>query len=262
MTIKWANPKQKLRQNFIKKHFDASASKILEIGAFASPTFTKSDHDVSYFDRLTREELIKSVGNNTAKAEAIVPQDYVSKEYLFAKEIKERFDLIVACHVIEHCPDVITWLNEVAQILSKGAYLYLAIPHKDYTSDILREPTTLREIMGNFRNKLVRPSIEQLADQYYYSRPIQLGSEVWNNQYSNKLSQQKYSTIFAATEQAKLDLANKRHVDCHCNVFTTNSFVGILTQITQRSNVPFTLETSEDVRSPYNEFHVLLRKYS
>ncbi len=53
-------------------------------------------------------------------------------------------DLLVASHVIEHVPDLITWLREIASVLKPTGQARLAIPDRRYTFDLLRVETQLR----------------------------------------------------------------------------------------------------------------------
>jgi len=52
--------------------------------------------------------------------------------------IKEKFDYIIAFDAIEHIPNMIDWLNDVHKILKDAGHIFLAIPGKRYTFDILR----------------------------------------------------------------------------------------------------------------------------
>ena len=57
------------------------------------------------------------------------------------------FDYVIASHVIEHAPDMIGWLRQVAGVLRTGGILSLAVPDKRFTFDEGRELTTLDQLL-------------------------------------------------------------------------------------------------------------------
>ncbi len=59
-------------------------------------------------------------------------------------------DYIVASHVIEHVPDMITWLREIGAILKQSGTVRLAIPDKRYTFDIRRRTSSITDIVDAF----------------------------------------------------------------------------------------------------------------
>jgi len=52
--------------------------------------------------------------------------------------IKKKFDYGITFHAIERIPNMIDWLNDVHKILKDAGHIFLAIPGKRYTFDILR----------------------------------------------------------------------------------------------------------------------------
>ena len=62
-------------------------------------------------------------------------------------EIPDRFDYIVASHVIEHTICLVCFLEDCAGLLRPGGALTLAIPDKRYSFDRFRERTAIGRVI-------------------------------------------------------------------------------------------------------------------
>ncbi|MCL2933756.1 MAG: class I SAM-dependent methyltransferase [Trichodesmium sp. MAG_R03] len=253
------NPKDLERRKFIEKLIDIQKAKIMEIGAFASPTYTQSEASIAYADCLSTEELLSSCDD--FKKQKVVEVNYVLKEKRFAKSINQAFDLIIANHVIEHIPDTISFLQEISEILSKNGFLFLAVPHKEYTFDKLRTTTSLTEIIRNYDENLNERNLYQLLDCIYFRRPINSGGDVWNGNFKHLLEKKPFKTVKDALEFAKTMINENKYTGIHCNVFTYQSFLDICNELLISNLIDLKLVSSQDVLKPYNEFFVILKKY-
>lgn len=104
----------------------------LEIGPFFTPSLVGSN--VSYFDVLDRTALCERAARIGGKA-ADVPQiDFVSPIGDLAI-VDRKFDVVLSSHVIEHQPDLIKHLQDVANILYPGGEYWLVVPDKRYSFD-------------------------------------------------------------------------------------------------------------------------------
>lgn len=247
------------RRKIIEKAVDISQIEILEIGAFDNPTFSKDEFKVSYCDYFSNKELIKN--HSVVKPQRLknaVDVDYVVKDSFFIKHIEKKFDLIVANHVIEHIPNMIEWLHNISLILKKNGFLFLTLPHKEYTFDKLRCITNLRELVRNYHENIKAPTIHHVFDQLYYHRPIK-AENVWNNNYNHLLLKQRFGSAEDALNEAKKRLNNNIYVDVHCNVFTYESFLDIVNEMEKTRFTTLSLYLSQNIIEPYNEFYVLLK---
>jgi len=103
------------------------------------PTFTKDKENIFYSDWFSKEELyLRFKEKNRPIAEGLCHVDYVIKNKNFSEKINDKFDLVIANHIIEHVPDTIAWLKNISAVLNKNGFLFLAIPHKEYTFDKVR----------------------------------------------------------------------------------------------------------------------------
>ncbi len=119
---------------------DANA---LEIGPFCKPLL--HGPKVKYFDVMNRpalEQRARSIGMPDAAAPEI---DFVSAVGNLAV-VDETFDYVLSSHCIEHQPDLITHLQQVARILRPCGRYFLLIPDKRYCFDALIAESTIADV--------------------------------------------------------------------------------------------------------------------
>jgi len=121
----------------------------LEIGPSHRPIAPKiKGFNVKILDHLTAEGLKDKYRNHGVDIDAIEKVDYVwSGEPLSELIGDQKFDWIIASHVVEHTPDFIGFLNECEKILADDGVLSLAVPDKRYCFDFFRETTSLASII-------------------------------------------------------------------------------------------------------------------
>jgi predicted SAM-dependent methyltransferase len=256
----WINSKAKKRQEFINQYLDTSSVKMLEIGAFASPTFEQPDYDISFMDWSSTEELIQTLHDNPEKAAKVVEVDYAVQDKNFADYISDKFDLVIANHVVEHIPDLITWLQNMSKVLNEEGLVFLAVPHKEYTFDKIRCLTSLAQVIRNYHEDLNSPSVYQVFDHIYFRRPISVGSQVWNDDFHHLLEKKEFNSAGEALQVAQSLITKKGYVDAHCNVFSSESFIEICKELKLSGYIDLEIMGFEDVQKPYNEFLIILRK--
>ena len=258
MTFTRADKKLKRRQ-LIQQAIDFRQATILEIGAFDNPTFMRHEANVYYCDYFCKKELVKQYGKSRPeRVNNAVNVDYVTKDINFQRHIEQKFDLIVANHVLEHTPNMIGWLQNLSLILKENGLLFLSVPHKEYTFDKLRSSTSAWELIRNFEQNLQAPSIYQVADQLYYHRPIK-AKDVWQKKYQSLTNKKRFNNIKQAFERAKNKINKDKYVDTHCNVFTYKSFIQVFEELNKGNYISLSIVSSSNVEKLDNEFHVLLR---
>jgi hypothetical protein len=134
----------------------------LEIGPSYNGVLKKSDGcDVKILDHLPTDALkVKYIaqGIDDGQIESV---DYVWDGRPYAETVApgERFAWIVASHVIEHAPCLITFLRDCESILAPDGTLSLAVPDKRFTFDCLRERTSIAQVIDTFHAGVEKPSI-------------------------------------------------------------------------------------------------------
>jgi SAM-dependent methyltransferase len=252
---------RQIRRDIIEKHVDTCRASIVEFGAFDYPTYSKIDKNITYVDFFSRAEL--AILHKAAKPERVknaIDVDFVIKEPDFASLLKKRFDLIIANHVLEHVPDGIRWLQNAEKILKPDiGRLFLSLPHKNYTFDLLRSPSRLTDIILAHEERLEAPSLQQVFESLYFYRPIK-ANHVWEDDGSlpDLLQQARYPHARAAWESAKAMVAQGGWLDVHCYVFTLESALTLFRELKKANYTQFEVLDSAEVLSSMNEFHLLL----
>jgi SAM-dependent methyltransferase len=146
---------------------DISNSKGLEIGALNAPLLKRTEANIRFVDHADQETLkTKYAGDSNVNPDDIVPVDAIWGGGRTLAECfpHETFDYVIASHVIEHVPDFIGCLSEVADILTPEGRLILAIPDRRYTFDFLRQETRLSDVIDHHLRPVKRPTPGQIFD--------------------------------------------------------------------------------------------------
>src|SRR4030095_5200067 len=155
------------RRDKLLKHLRPSTQRGIEIGALDKPIITPEMGDIKYVDYAPSEELRRSHGNTpTVDVSRIVSVDYVWGDSSLREAIgsDEHVDYVVASHVLEHVPDLVTWFHELAEILEPGGIVSLIVPDKRFIFDRLRRTSSLSEVIEAWLTRLRKPSVRQVFD--------------------------------------------------------------------------------------------------
>jgi SAM-dependent methyltransferase len=244
------------RRKKIEQYVNISNVNILEIGALDTPTYTNAECYIKYLDYAPRTVLAqKGSGNPRYQAGGLVDVDYVCLSPEYSEFISEKFDLVIANHVIEHIPDTIRWFNEIHRILSPNGKVFLSVPDKRYTFDIIRRNTTFIDLLRNYDNAVKKPDFYHILDHFYYHKSISV-KDVWNNQHLEKVQQNRFdpeSAVAVAQKHAKEDYA-----DVHCHVYTSDSFMELMNILIRLKRVDFQMTEITNTEKMQNEFYVVL----
>ena len=150
----------------------------LEIGPLADPVVRKAEGRVVYVDHTDTESLRTTYRDNAmVNAGEIVDVDAVWGERTLAAALAPllgggaRVDYVVASHVAEHVPDLVTWLGEVAEVLRPGGTLRLALPDRRFSFDALRGPTRLIDTLAAWAVRARKPQVRDVMDFRLYYAP-------------------------------------------------------------------------------------------
>ncbi len=141
----------------------------LEIGAFMRPTLSPADAEMKYVDYYSQEELQSQIDPKGPGGNDVVHVDYVVRSGNYSDVITQKFDIIIANHVMEHCCNPISWLNDLASMLKEDGLIFLALPDKKYSFDRFRPDTDLARILFSFfQNEKVAGGDRALEAMLYY----------------------------------------------------------------------------------------------
>lgn len=208
---------------------DLVAGRGLEIGPLDRAIAEKPDFDVRYVDVFDTDgirahyrddphvdvrripdvdfPLQTAAGSMQTLAEAAAPAS--------------PYRWVLASHVIEHVPDLIGWLADVAAVLDDGGRLILAIPDRRFTFDSLRPPTTVGQMIQAHLTGDRTPALRAVFD--HFRSAVHVGSpERWAGRPVGETD-----VIHGLAEaMAKTEVARTgEYVDCHVWLFTPEEFV-------------------------------------
>jgi hypothetical protein len=181
----------------------------LEIGACDLPTVRPERGHCRYADFRSADEMIAMWNIPAAD---VCPVEYViSRDAPVSQQINARFDYVIACHVIEHVPDVISYINDLRLLLKPGAgnVIFMTLPDKRATPDATRPSTSLEHLIMDYYDQCRYPSLEHILEFHRHW--------VGNEQGSGPLSIAEaypYATSYFETGVA----------DAHCHVWTGEEF--------------------------------------
>lgn len=236
----------------------------VELGPLNRPLIRREDGDVLYADHRSTEDLrAKYAGHELvvgAAAEPIVDVDLVLDRQSLAEALGARapVDYIVASHVIEHIPDPIGWLNELAGVLREEGVVFLVVPDKRFTFDFRRTPTTTGDLIGHHIAGAKLASPTQIFE--YVARAAQVDPfAVWAGR------QRDPKPIFEG--QLARALSDARYVadhaiyyDAHCTTYTPASFLAVYREVIDLGLIPFEIARIDPTEPNSIEFMVTLRK--
>lgn len=246
--------------SIVNSHVQLSPSaRILEIGPLDSPTFKRPTYNVSYVDYATREELAKKGSVNPRyRYEGLVDVDYVVRGGRYGDFIDDRFDLVVANHVFEHIADPIAWLHDLGTLLRADGYVFLSIPDRRYTFDILRREASIVDLLRAHVTKQIKPDFFNLLDHFWHTRPVK-AHDVWGGAHHELLKQRR----FTGEQVISTSLRHSKdpYADVHCYAYSELSFRTLLGDLIELGLLGFQKFEVFPVVSGGNEFYCVLSQF-
>jgi SAM-dependent methyltransferase len=247
---------------------DVTRMRGLEIGPLASPRVRKTDGSVLYVDHASTAELKRKYSSDQGmrgRLDEIVDVDYVIGDGQTIAELvapEAPFDYVIASHVIEHIPDPLGWMADLAHVLRPGGILSLVIPDKRYCFDINRSLTEISDLVDANLRHLRQPTYRQTYD-FYSKALIDLvdTAAVWAGtaDYSLVVPQDCDDPDAAALDACLRMQQSDAFVDVHCQVFTPDSFLALFEKLMHLGLVDFEIAEFFPTQVNTLEFHVSLR---
>jgi hypothetical protein len=206
------------RRRIVCAHLDLSRPG-LEIGPGHSPLLPKGEGwRVETMDWMAADDLRAKYAALGVDGSHIEPVDYIWRGEPFARVVGgKRFGWIIASHVIEHTPCLITFLRDCQSILEPDGVLSLAVPDKRYCLDVLRERSSIARVIDVFEAGVKRPTTGGAAD-HYLNVANQDGSTAWRRTRGRRL--RHFHTAQAAAAAVAAHRGGDGYVDLHNWVFT------------------------------------------
>jgi SAM-dependent methyltransferase len=259
----WLEPGS--RRDKLLRGIDIRTATGVEIGALASPAVRKSDGEIFYIDYADTAFLKDHYRNDPAvDCDAIVTVDGVWGANTLRQALGDErvVDYVVASHVIEHVPDLISWLEEIKTILRPGGSLRLAVPDRRYTFDYLRGETVFADLLDAKLRKARAPLPRMILDCELSYRSVD-SVDAWNGTIDkaglDKSARATPATIAAMMARAQEALERGAYHDTHCWVFTPQSFARLFEQAGALGLIGFSCDSLINTDRYQLEFFFALR---
>ncbi len=242
---------------------DLSQGRCLEIGPLANPVVGPEVADVRYVDVVDRAGLVEHYRGNAAVDPDAIPvqhfwltrPDGTVSTLAEAVAADGPYQHVVASHVIEHVPDMIGWLRDVAEVLVDDGTLLLAIPDRRYCFDVRRTPTTVGQVLQAHLDGDRTPSVRAVLD--HFLRAVDYSAEqAWSGERAPEVPSHPIDDVLR-------HLARQRageYVDCHVWPLTPQDFAGLIDDLLVLGQVDFGVERITATRVGDQEFYATLRR--
>jgi SAM-dependent methyltransferase len=248
----------------IRRHLDLTVGPGLEIGPLHSPIVTRDDADVRYVDvHLTPALKAYYATHPGAPVDDIVEVDYALIEGGRTRTLPEAvavdapFAWVVASHVVEHVPDLVGWLADVAEVLADDGVLVLAIPDRRFCFDARRPPTTVGQLLQAHLDGDARPSVRAVFDHFDQAADIDLAA-CWRGEPTDP-ARIIHGTGYA-WERVVEGQATGEYQDCHVWLFSPAELVAQLATLARLGQLDLALDALDPTPPGDVEFYVALRR--
>lgn len=241
-TISSRNAYQEKRFRFLRRNISRYNVKGLEIGACHLPT-VPSDFGICRFADFRTADEMASLWH--IDRHNVCDVDYViSRDRKFSEQIHDRFDYVIACHVIEHVPNPIGYINDLAQILNPGGLILLSVPDMRMTPDRTRPIITIDHLLMDFYNDCKYPSLEHILEFHRHS----LNTE---SPMISTIDAYRYAVEYLESGMA----------DVHCHAWTDDVFRKQFDELCHNGIIEdLHITDFEETKNEFNEFSVIFSK--
>lgn len=211
----------------------------IEIGPSHRPSAPKKEgYNVHIIDHMSREDLIKKYKGHAVNLENIENVDFIwrGEKYSELTGKQNYYDWIIASHVIEHTPDLISFLSDCATVLKDDGVFSLVIPDKRYCFDHYRPITGISRVIDLYyqKNRVHSPGT---MVEYYLNVVSKAGNIAWT---SNTAGKYRFvHSLENARHGLKSMINENAYLDFHAWCFTPHSFRLIIHDLFSLGLIPF-----------------------
>jgi SAM-dependent methyltransferase len=147
-------------------------SLLLEVGPSYSPVFSRAGgYNVRTLDHLDAAELRKKYAELNVDISKIETVDYIwHGEPIHEAVLGQKFDYVLASHVIEHAPSFVHFLREIQLALRPDGKIILMVPDKRYCFDFLHPVTDTAKVLAEYSRGSRRHSFEAFYREHSHAR--------------------------------------------------------------------------------------------
>jgi predicted SAM-dependent methyltransferase len=231
----------------------------LEIGPSYHPVIPKSSgRRIESVDHADADTLrAKYRGMAHVDTSCIEPVDYVSDggSILDAVGQRERYDYIIASHVIEHTPDLLGFLKDCEALLKPEGILSLAVPDKRKCFDVLQPLSSTGTVLQCHYERRSRPSPAAVFD-CAATMTFRNGASSWFIHNEDEMA--LVGSVTEAKRMFDRALTAAEYLDVHVWRFVPSSFRLIVSDLNALGEL--SLREVACHGSIQNEFYVFLSR--
>jgi SAM-dependent methyltransferase len=223
----------------------------LEIGPFNNPSVSGSH--VKYFDTLSTEDLCKRAQlleidqSNIPEIHWVDPNGDLSV-------VEELFDCCISSHSIEHQPDLVRHLVNVANLLSPGGRYFLAVPDRRFTFDHFLKDSNIAEVIEAHHEGRQRHTLQSVIEHRALTTHNDPTAH-WNGSHGDEgIDLARVHSAITEFEETE------GYLDVHAWIFTPDSFRSIITVLFSLDLTELSVERIYPTLRGSNEFYIILRK--
>ena len=230
----------------------------LEVGPSHNPIAPKKrGFNVHILDHASAEDLRIKYKGHDVDLDNIEEVDFVWTGQPLSELIGRTacYDWIIASHVIEHVPDLLTFLQQCEVLLKADGVLSLVIPDKRYCFDHFSPPTSTGHLLDACAERRTRPSQGQVFD-FFANASKRDGNITWG---PGGGGADALAHSFADAKAIwTLSRSGSEYVDVHCWRFTPASFRLLLADLQALGFIGLGIKAEFDTTGC--EFYVSLGK--
>lgn len=251
------------RREHLLTHLDFTRGRGLEVGPLDSAVADPSTTDVRFVDVLPTAGLIEHYGEDPNVIVELIPEvDYPLHQDGRVRSLADAaapgapYDWVIASHVIEHVPDVIGWLSDLASVTVDGGALLLIVPDRRYCFDRHRPPTTVGQALQAHEECRVRPPVGAVYDALSAAVAADAGA-LWKGRRPPGRDGRVHDLDYVCARLEEVRAGE--YVDCHVWTWTPDSLLEQIREWRALGYCEWYLESVEEMPGTV-EFHTVLRR--
>jgi hypothetical protein len=165
---------------------------------------------------------------------------------------------VLASHVVEHIPDIISWFAQIAECLNPAGILSLIIPDKRFSFDRIRPLSSLAQVVGAYVDGANKPTSAQVFEHIAYHLNVDVAT-AW----TDPDGQLDFPRVHSEPEAYQLawNVRNSgSYFDVHCWVVTPSSMLDLIEGLCRIGQFPFEIAAFTDSQIHELDFFMTLRK--
>lgn len=215
-----------------------SCRSVLEIGPFDRPAveFLRGvTVAIDYADYLSTAELVARAREIPERnPETVPPIRYVLSNGGYG-QIADQYDAVVSQHCLEHQPDLIAHLCQVAGLLRPHGMYFCSMPDRRRCFDRYLAPTTLVNVLAAHFEGRTRPPLESVLEHRCFTVSDWCSAPDPTIHLPMNLRE--------SLNRASLEYLSNAYVDVHCWKFTSESLRRIVINLVALGFLPESTRT-------------------